>query len=96
MAGLLAGEMLLVAVGYATGPIYASRRLAEVPNRLMTATCLSFAALVYLGPAVATRPAALPSPVALGALGGLGLLCTALGFIVFFELIREVGPTRAV
>jgi len=30
------------------------------------------------------------------ALGGLGLLCTAAAFVMFFELIGEVGPTRAV
>jgi drug/metabolite transporter (DMT)-like permease len=29
------------------------------------------------------------------ALGGLALVCTALAFLVFFRLIREAGPTRA-
>ena len=95
-SGFAIGEVLLVAVGYAVGPIIAARRLGEVPNLLMTATCLSFAALVYLVPAVLTRPAALPAPEVLLALGGLGLLCTAAAFVLFFELIGEVGPTRAV
>jgi len=95
-SGLAIGEVLLVAVGYAVGPIIAARRLGEVPNLLMTAACLSFAALVYLVPAVLTRPAVLPSPPVLLALGGLGLLCTAAAFVLFFELIGEVGPTRAV
>ena len=95
-AGSRSREVLLVAVGYAVGPIIAARRLTEVPNLLMTATCLSFAALVYLGPALLTRPAHLPAPEVLLALGGLGLLCTAAAFVLFFELIGEVGPTRAV
>ncbi len=95
-SGLALGEVLLVAVGYAVGPIIAARGLTEVPNLLMTATCLSFAALVYLVPAVLTRPVGPPAPEVLLALGGLGLLCTAAAFVLFFELIGEVGPTRAV
>jgi drug/metabolite transporter (DMT)-like permease len=95
-SGLAVGEVLLVAVGYAVGPIIAARKLTEVPNLLMTATCLSLAALVYLGPAVLTRPVHLPAPAVLLAVGGLGLLCTAIAFVLFFELIGEVGPTRAV
>jgi drug/metabolite transporter (DMT)-like permease len=95
-SGLAIGEVMLVAVGYAVGPIIAARRLGEVPNLLMTATCLGFAALVYLVPAALTRPVALPAPEVLFALGGLGLLCTAAAFVLFFELIGEVGPTRAV
>jgi len=95
-SGFAIGEVGLVAVGYAVGPIIAAHKLREVPNNLMTATCLSFAALVYLVPAVITRPATLPAPEVLLALGGLGLLCTAAAFVLFFELIGEVGPTRAV
>jgi drug/metabolite transporter (DMT)-like permease len=95
-SGLAVGEVLLVAVGYAVGPLIAARKLGEVPNLLVTASCLGFAALVYLPPALLTMPAALPPPEVLLALGGLGLLCTAAAFVLFFELIGEVGPTRAV
>ena len=95
-SGFAVGEVLLVAVGYAVGPIIAARRLGEVPNMLVTASCLGFAALVYLPPALLTMPAALPAPEVLLALAGLGLLCTAAAFVLFFELIGEVGPTRAV
>jgi drug/metabolite transporter (DMT)-like permease len=95
-SGLAVGEVLLVAVGYAVGPIIAARKLGEVPNMLVTASCLGFAALVYLPPALLTMPAALPAPEVLLALAGLGLLCTAAAFVLFFELIGEVGPTRAV
>jgi len=31
----------------------------------------------------------------LGALAGLGVICTATAFLVFFRLIAEVGPARA-
>jgi drug/metabolite transporter (DMT)-like permease len=89
-------EVVLTAVGYAVAPRIAARRLRDVPGALMTATCLSIAALVYVAPAVITRPTALPSTSVLVALGGLAVVCTALAFLVFFRLINEVGPARAV
>jgi drug/metabolite transporter (DMT)-like permease len=61
----------------------------------MTAACLGIAAVVYVGPAAATWPTQMPSTRVLLALGGLAVICTALAFLVFFALIREVGAARA-
>jgi drug/metabolite transporter (DMT)-like permease len=88
-------EVLLVAVCYATAPIIAARRLSDVPALPMTAVCLGGAALVYAPPAVLTWPQTLPDGRVLAALAGLAVVCTALAFLVFFALIREVGPSRA-
>jgi drug/metabolite transporter (DMT)-like permease len=88
-------EVLLVAVCYATAPIIAARKLNDVPALPMTAVCLTAAALVYTPPAILTWPDALPATEVLLALAGLALICTALAFLVFFALIREVGPSRA-
>ncbi|MDT3442731.1 DMT family transporter [Pseudofrankia sp. BMG5.37] len=88
-------EVLAVAVCYAIAPLIAVRRLGDVPSLPMTAACLAFAVLVYVGPAVATWPSAVPSARVLGALVALGLICTALAFVLFFALIREVGNARA-
>jgi drug/metabolite transporter (DMT)-like permease len=93
---LAVGEVLLVAVGYATGPVIAARRLTAVPGLLTTAACLTLASLVYLPFALLTWPRRLPGPDVLAALGALGLLCTATAFVLFFALIREIGPARAV
>jgi drug/metabolite transporter (DMT)-like permease len=89
------GEMLFVALGYATAPLIAAHRLAEMPGIVLTAGCLTITALFYIGPAAATWPATMPSARVLWALAGLALLCTALAFVVLFALIREVGATRA-
>jgi len=89
-------EVLLAAVCYAAAAVLAGRRLSDVPALPMTAACLAMASLVYLLPAVAAWPATLPSPNALAALAGLAFVCTALAFVWFFALIREVGVTRAV
>lgn len=88
-------EVLMVATCYAIAPLIAARHLSDVPSLPMTAACLSFAALVYVAPAAATWPAEMPPTRVLLALGGLAVVCTALAFIVFFALIREVGPARA-
>jgi drug/metabolite transporter (DMT)-like permease len=88
-------EVLLVAVCYATAPQIVARRLQDVPSLPMTVACLAFATLVYTGPAIATWPAQLPGGWVLPAIGGLAVVCTAIAFIVFFALIREVGPSRA-
>src|SRR6478609_6235546 len=88
-------EVLMVATCYAIAPLIAARHLADVPALPMTATCLGFAALVYAAPAAATWPTEMPSSRVLLALGGLAVICTALAFIVFFALIREIGAARA-
>ncbi|HEX2312129.1 MAG TPA: EamA family transporter, partial [Thermomonospora sp.] len=88
-------EVLLTACGYAVAPLIAARRLRDVPSLPMIAVCLTFAALVYAPPAIVTWPDAMPSGEVLGALAGLAVLCTAIAFLVFFALIREVGPSRA-
>jgi drug/metabolite transporter (DMT)-like permease len=89
-------EVLICAVCYTIAPMIAARKLGDVPPLPMTAACVSLAALVYVGPAIATWPHAMPSARVLGALAGLGLVCTATAFVLFFALIREVGSARSV
>jgi drug/metabolite transporter (DMT)-like permease len=88
-------EVLLVATCYAIAPLVAARHLGDVPTLPLTAACLGVAALVYAAPAAATWPDQLPSTRILLVLAGLAVVCTALAFIVFFALIREVGAARA-
>ncbi len=88
-------EVLLTAVGYAVAPVIAARHLRDVPTLPLTAGCLTLAAAVYALPAAATWPDEIPPAGALASLAGLGVVCTALGFLVFFELIREAGTSRA-
>jgi drug/metabolite transporter (DMT)-like permease len=87
--------VLLVALGYATAPLIAARKLADVPALPMTAACLSLGALVWLPAAIATWPHRVPSGRALGALAALGVICTACAFLIFLALIREAGTSRA-
>ena len=61
----------------------------------MTAVCLGFAAVVYAPAAALTWPSTVPSAKVLASLAGLAVICTALAFVLFFQLIAEVGPARA-
>lgn len=42
-----------------------------------------------------TWPSTMPSASVLTALATLGVVCTAVAFVAFLELIKEAGPTRA-
>jgi len=94
-SGLPVAEVLLVALGYATAPLIAARKLADVPALPMTAACLSLGALVWLPAAIVTWPHRVPSGRVLGSLAALGVICTACAFLVFLALIREAGTSRA-
>ena len=89
-----AGEVGLVVVGYALGPMIIARRLAGVPSVGVVAASLGLTALLYAPLAAGQLPATL-SLQAGAAIAILGVVCTALAFILFFALIAEVGPTRA-
>jgi drug/metabolite transporter (DMT)-like permease len=88
-------EVLLVSTCYAIAPLIAARYLSDVPALPLAAACLAVAAVVYALPAAATWPTEMPSTRVLLAIAALALICTALAFLVFFALIREVGPARA-
>jgi drug/metabolite transporter (DMT)-like permease len=91
---LAVGEVGLVVLGYATGTILIAR-MRDVPTMAVIAASLALAALVYLPVGIAQRPATMPSAQALASVATLGVVCTALAFIGYFALIREVGPSRA-
>src|SRR3954469_7180013 len=86
----------LTVVGYATGPMVVTRALPEVPGVAASAIALSVTAVVYAPFAVPQLGDVAGAPAtALLAVVALGVVCTALALAVFFLLIREVGPQRA-
>lgn len=88
-------EILVVVIGYALGPRIISRSLSDLPTLDVVTASLVVCALAYAPVGIAQLPSALPSLKVVGSVLGLGVMCTALAFIVFFKLISEVGPTRA-
>jgi drug/metabolite transporter (DMT)-like permease len=88
-------QVLLVCVGYATGPFVVARRLGDVPTIGVVAVSATATALVVAPLAWFARPTAVPPATTLWAMLGLAVVCTGIAFIVFFALIGEVGPARA-
>jgi drug/metabolite transporter (DMT)-like permease len=86
----------LTVIGYATGPLVISRALPEVPGAAASSIALFVTAVAYAPFAVPQLDqVADASSLALLSLVGLGAICTALALALFFVLIREVGPQRA-
>jgi drug/metabolite transporter (DMT)-like permease len=90
-----AGEVGLVAIGYALGPLIVSRRLSKAPGIGVVAVSLVLPAIAYAPFGLTNLPAAFPPPQVLLSVALLGLVCTALAFLLFFALIGEIGPVRA-
>jgi len=88
-------EVFIVAVCYALGPIILARHMVGVPAMGIVAVSLGLTALIYLPFAIQRRPSSVPTAHVLESVLGLGVICTAIAFLVFFALIREVGPVRA-
>jgi drug/metabolite transporter (DMT)-like permease len=92
---LAVGAVAIVAVCYAVGPVIQARYLSHLPDLGVVAASLLVTAVVYLPFGVAQAPTRMPSPAALAAIVTLGVVCTAVAFVLFFRLIAEVGPARA-
>jgi drug/metabolite transporter (DMT)-like permease len=88
-------EVLGVAICYATGPFIINRKLNDLPSLGVIAASLLLAALAYAPVAIIQLPHAWPSGQVIAAVLALGVVCTALAFLLFFALIAEIGPVRA-
>jgi drug/metabolite transporter (DMT)-like permease len=87
-------EVGVCVVGYALGPLIISTKLQDLPSLGVVAVSIAITALVYT-PFAATRWPTHVSGEVVWSVAGLALICTALAFILFFLLIREVGPARS-
>ena len=88
------GEILLTAVLYAIAPFIIAHKLASVPSMGTITLALFAIGIAYLPAALLTQHE-MPTLRSTVSLGLLGIVCTALAFVAFFALIREVGPVRA-
>ena len=90
--------LIAAAIGYAVAPAIAAEKLGAVPTAGVMSLSMAIVAAVYAGPALTKLPAEIaaePPVDAWMAIGVLGLICSALAFIIFFSLVREIGSARA-
>ena len=90
-----AGCILLAAVGYAVGPLIVQRHLAGADSLSVVSLSVAIGAAVLTIPAFFTAPPAIPSSVAIGSVIVLGMICTALGLMLFVYVIARAGASRA-
>jgi drug/metabolite transporter (DMT)-like permease len=91
---LAVAEMGVVALCYAAGPLIISRRLAGLSTIGVVTVSLVVTAALYAPAGLWLLPPSV-SPEAAAALATLSVVCTALAFLLFFALIRTVGPSRS-
>ena len=84
---------LLAALAYGMGAVYAAKHISSLPAAYAS-TAQLLAAAVWLVVPAAVAPAIRPSPLAVGALAALILVSTTFAYLLYFFLLRNIGPTR--
>jgi len=90
-----AGEIALVDAGYAVGSLMIGMQLSNLPAMGVVAGSLLVTAVAYAPVGLTHLPQGMPPANVLAAVAALGVICTALAFLVYFALIAEAGPVRA-
>jgi drug/metabolite transporter (DMT)-like permease len=88
----LAGALGSLMYGFAVH--MARRHLAGLPSAALAAGTLGCSAIVALPFAAATWPQASIPPVAWLSATALGVLCTGIGFVLYYRLIERIGANR--
>lgn len=89
------GAVALTALGYAVGPTIIVRKLGDVPPIGVVTASMLVATALYAPFVPWLWPSHVPPAAAIASVVGLGIVCTAIAFLLFFALIAEVGPSRA-
>jgi len=90
--------LAISAVCYAIAPIVAGRTMPNVSGLSLSAVSLGMVSIIYAPFAAFTLPvdiAAQPSAASWIAVLVLGSISSALAFVLFFALIKHIGPRRA-
>ena len=95
MAGWAVLACLVATLCYALAASFTHKYLSGL-NPLMTATGSQIGAALGLAvPALWMWPTTMPSLHAWGAVAALGVLCTGVAYVLYFRLIEDMGPARA-
>jgi drug/metabolite transporter (DMT)-like permease len=95
--GQFLGALAMVgaAAFYALGGFVVKRRYGRLTSMQTSLVSLSVASIVTLPIAAATTPSETPGLGAVAAVIALGVVGTAIAFVIFYKLIAEVGAGRA-
>jgi drug/metabolite transporter (DMT)-like permease len=92
------GVVIIGAIGYAIAPTIVAKHAGKVPSEGVISISMVMVAIVYAIPAFSQpfQPGVVEATTdGWIALVVLGVVCSAIAFVVFFALIKEIGSTRA-
>lgn len=90
--------IILAAIGYSVAPVIVATKIPNVSGVAVNGLAMAIVAVVYAIPAIVSLPseiAAQPPIESWLSLLGLGVICSAIAFVAFFRLIKEIGSARA-
>jgi drug/metabolite transporter (DMT)-like permease len=93
--GLALAAALGAAFSYALSAVYLRRWARDVPARGMAVGTQLAGAVLLLPLTAAYPPAAASSALVWANVLALGLLCSALAYLLYFRLIADIGATQA-
>ena len=87
---------LTACLSYAVSANITKRKLSHVPPKVLAASTMLVAGLLLIPFGVLTWPEEMPGLTAWSAVIAVAVLSTAFAYLLFFELIKNIGPTRTV
>lgn len=87
---------LLASLCYGLSANYTKRYLTGVSSTVLATGSQVSATIVLLPLSLFFLPTQMPSNTAIISVLLLGLLCTSIAYIIFFHLIANLGPTKAI
>jgi drug/metabolite transporter (DMT)-like permease len=89
------GAMIVAAMGYSWATIMVNRYIPQVDGIAINGMAMGLTSIFYLPLALINLPTQMPQANVIWSVVLLGLFPTALAFILFFQLMPEIGPARA-
>lgn len=86
----------LSGLSYAVSANITKKKLSHVPPRLLAASSMFTAGILLIPFGIIGWPEQMPGNTAWMAVIAVALLSTAFAYLIFFWLIKEIGPTRTV
>ena len=88
-------QVLIASVSYAYAVNMITRKAPGISGIAINGLAMSLSAVLFAPFALTHLPKTAPSTEAILATVGLGIICTALAFWIFFLVLEEIGPARA-
>ncbi len=93
---IAAGMSILATISYGYISVYAKKHAKGAPNMGVATGALILPALLATPLAAPFTVWVEPSMSALLALAGLGIFCSGVAYVLYYGLVRDVGPTKAI